>query len=169
VSFVERLGERERGFGREAETAVRFALQARQVVEKRRKLRGGLRLLGGNARLSQAFRADGGGPFLLPQSLGSCLGILFVLLEVFVEPATGVLACRGGKRGVDFPIAACLETAYTILALDENCERRCLHTADRGLVKAASLRVEGCHGTRAVDSDEPVRLGAAQSGVGQGA
>src|SRR6267378_2580474 len=52
VSFVERLGERERGFGREAETAVCFALQAGQVIEKGRKLRRGLRLLGGYARLS---------------------------------------------------------------------------------------------------------------------
>src|SRR5207249_9170888 len=72
-----------------------------------------------------------------------------------------------GKGGIDFPVVARLETAYTILALDENCERRCLHTADRGLVKTAFLRVEGCHCARAVDADEPIRLGAAQRRVGE--
>ena len=34
VSFVQRLGKRERGLGRKAETAVRLPLQARQVVEQ---------------------------------------------------------------------------------------------------------------------------------------
>ncbi len=166
VLFVQCLCEPERGLRRKAEAAVRFTLQARQVVEQRGKLRYRFRLLGGNARLPETLLADGCGPLLVPQPLRPCFAVFFCLLEAFVEPTASVLALRGGKRRVDFPIVARLETAYAILALDENRERRGLHTADRGLVKTAFFRVEGCHGACAVDADEPVRLGAAQGSVG---
>src|SRR2546426_3779595 len=167
VPFVQRLGKRERGLRRKAETAVRVALQARQVVEKGRELRGGLRFLGGDARPSQAARADGRGALLLPHPLGPRLSVFFRFLEVFVEPPAGVLALRGGKRGVNFPIVARLETAYPVLALDEDRKRRGLNAADRGLVEAAFLRIESGHRSRAVDAYQPIRFRTAHRGVGE--
>jgi hypothetical protein len=52
-------------------------------------------------------------------------------------------------------------------ALDHDGQRRRLHAADRGLVEAAFLGVEGRHGARAVDADQPVGFRAAARGIGQ--
>ncbi|MCY1360620.1 hypothetical protein D9M69_472540 [compost metagenome] len=54
-----------------------------------------------------------------------------------------------------------------LFALDHDRQRRRLHAAHGGEEKAAALAVEGGHGARAVDADQPVGLGAAARGVGQ--
>src|SRR5204862_6046361 len=110
--FVQGLRQAERGLRRKTEAAVRVTLQARQVVQQRGKLRYRFRLLGGNTIFPQALLADGISLFLVPHSLRSCVAVFFPLLEGFVEPAAGVFALRRYKRGMDFPIVACLEAAY---------------------------------------------------------
>jgi hypothetical protein len=43
-----------------------------------------------------------------------------------------------------------------------------LHAADRRQLEAPGLRIERRHRARAVDADEPIRLGTADRGVGEG-
>ena len=82
VLLVERLGERERRARREAEATVGLALQAGQVVEQRRDLRRGLRLLGDLARLAVARRGDRLGAGLVEQPLGTGVGVVVLLLPL---------------------------------------------------------------------------------------
>ena len=84
-----------------------------------------------------------------------------------IEPLAGVLAGLGREGGVDFPVVAADELADLLLALHHHRQRRRLHPAHGGQEEAAVARVEGRHGARAVDADQPVGLGAAARGVGQ--
>jgi len=52
-------------------------------------------------------------------------------------------------------------------SLDHDRQGRRLHAAHGGQEEAAALAVEGGHGTRAVDTDQPVGFGAAAGSVGQ--
>src|SRR5690606_36828138 len=144
--------------------AVGLALQRGQVVEQRRHLRGGLALFADVAVLAHALPADLVGLGLFPDARR--LGVLIVaLLEFLVEPAALVGAGDGAEFGLDFPVVARDEGADLFLALDQNRQRRRLHAADRRLVEAAFLGVEGGHGARAVDADQPVGFRARTRGV----
>ena len=92
VPLVERLGERQRHARREAEAAVRLALQAGQVVEQRRELRGGLGLLAGDAALAAAGGDDRFGLRLRPTAARPCARRRSSFLNFGVEPAAGVFA-----------------------------------------------------------------------------
>src|SRR5581483_1180527 len=138
VALVQRLGERERRARREAEAAVRLALQAGEVVQERRELCRGLRLFGDDAGPALAFRAYRLRPRLVPEALRASLGVLvLVLLERLVEPAAGVFAGGRGEGRVHLPVVARHELADFLLAVHEDRERRRLHAADCGLVEAA--------------------------------
>gem|GEM_PF-2535188 len=166
VPFIERLRQCQRGLGGKAETAVGFALQRGQVEQQRRQLRRRLALLFHRAVLAEAFLAQGLGALDIPQAFR--LGVLVVQLgEFFVEPAAAVGAGNGGKFRLHFPIVARPEGADALFPLDQDGQRRRLHAADRRLVESAFLGVEGRHGARAIDADQPVCLGAAARGVCQ--
>ena len=171
--FVERLGEAERVLRRETKPSVRFALQGGQVIQCAGERAGRLAFLGDDAGLAGAFVADGFGPGYFPEALGLQLGVriflLFVLIfgEGFVEPASGVFAALGLECPDDFPVSPRDELLNLLLALDENRERRRLHTAHGRELETAKLRVEGGHGARAVDAHEPVGLGTADGGIGE--
>ena len=51
-----------------------------------------------------------------------------------------------------------------LLALSHDGQGRRLHTTHRCLEKTTILAVECCHGTRAVDANQPVRFGAGSRG-----
>ena len=85
-----------------------------------------------------------------------------------VKPLGGVAAGLRAKFGVDLKIVTADEFADLLFALDHHRQRGCLHPANRGQEKAAVARVERCHSPRAVDADQPVRLGAATCRIGQG-
>ena len=172
VAFVERLRDLERARGGEAEAFVRVALEAGEIEQQRRELRGRLALLSHDARLALALGANGRGAGLIPQALGT-QAVVDVFLgrrglgEFLIEPAAGIISRRTVEGGVQFPISTRDKLANAILALDEDRQRRRLHAPDGRLVEAAALRVEGRHGTRAIDADEPVGLAAAGGGVGE--
>ena len=68
---------------------------------------------------------------------------------------------------MDFPIVLGSERADLVFALHEDGQRWRLHSADRGEVEAALLRIEGGHRARTVNAYQPIGLGAALGSVGQ--
>ncbi len=167
VLLVQRLGELQGDAGGKAEAAVGLALQAGEVEQQRRQLRGGLGLLGHHARLAFALGADGLGLGLVPQAEGGGVLVALGLFELLVEPAPRVFAGGAAEARLELPVVARLELADAVLALHHHRQRRRLHAAHRGEVEAAGLGVERGHRARAVDADQPVRFGAADRGVAQ--
>ena len=74
---------------------------------------------------------------------------------------------RSVEGADDFPIIARDKLLNLRLAFDQDRQRGRLHAADGGFEKSAELRVEGRHGPRAVDADQPIRFGPARRGIGQ--
>jgi hypothetical protein len=70
VALVQALRQRQRGLGREAELAVGLALQAGQVEQQGRCLRGGLALFGDLGRLAAHGGGNRFGIGLVPQAVG---------------------------------------------------------------------------------------------------
>ena len=165
--FVERLCERERRARGEAETAVRLALEARQVVEQRRDLRRGLRFFGDDARLAFALAGERTSRGLAPQPFGTQIRIVVLFLECFVEPATRILAALTAKRADDFPVIARHERPNLFFALNQDRERRRLDAAHGRQLKATGFGVERGHRARAVDADKPIGFRTADGGIGE--
>ena len=166
MALVQALRQRQRGFGRKAELAVGLALQAGQIEQQGRRLRGGLALFGDGGLLAAHGVGNGlrfGGR---PHAVGLGFGIL-ALLPLRVEPLGGVLARFGAKGGVDFPVVAAHELADLFFALHHQRQRGRLHPAHGGQEEAAIARVERRHGARAVDADQPVGLRPAARRTGQ--
>jgi hypothetical protein len=111
VLLVQRLRQAERGFGRKAEAAVGFALQAGQVVEQRRQLRRGLGLFRDFAWLAKALLLQRVGTGLIPQAVGTGVLVVFLALEFLVEPFALVFAGGGAEDALDFPVGARFELA----------------------------------------------------------
>ena len=136
VLFVQRLGQRQGGFGRKAELAVGLALQAGQVKQQRAGLGAGLRFFGDGGGLALHGAGNGLGIFGLPQAVGLGLGVVG-FFEFGVEPLARVLPGLGGKVGMDFKVIAALEGADFFLARDDERQRGRLHPAHGGQKEAA--------------------------------
>src|SRR5208282_2039236 len=89
----------------------------------------------------------------------------FFFIEFLIEPASRIFASLRGKNSMHFRIIARPEFFNLLLALDEDRQRRRLHTTDRRQMKTAGLGIKRRHRARAVDADEPVALAAARRGV----
>ena len=165
--LIERLRKRQGRARGQAESAIGFALQAGQVIEQRGHLRRRLGLFGDGSRLSFTLGGDSTGGRLVPDSFGAGIGIVVGFLEGLVEPAAVVLATRGAKRPVHFPVATGAKCPDLLLAIDQDGEGRCLNTADRRELEAARLRIERGHGPRTVDADQPVGFRPAHRGIGE--
>ena len=166
VLFVQCLGQPQRVLGGKAEAAVGLALQAGEVVEHRTGFGLGPAFVFRRAMLAEAFLAQGIGFRLVPQALGAGMFIVS-FFELFIEPAAAVSAGDALEFAFDFPVVARDEGADAAFAFDHDRQCRRLHAAHRRLVEAAFLRIEGGHGARAVDADQPVGFRAAARGVGQ--
>ena len=167
MPLVKGLGQLQGAFGAEAEPPIGLALEGGEVVEQRRGLRGGLALLMDRAGPAFAPGLDFRGADGIPQALG--FGVLVLrFLEIFVKPLAGVGSRGHAEFAVDFEIGPGFEVADLFLALDENGEGGGLDAADRGdLETAEEFLVEGGHGPRAVDADEPVAFRPAGGGLGE--
>ncbi len=84
-----------------------------------------------------------------------------------VQPTAFVDAGGADEFGAHFPKVARHEFLDLFFALDHDGQRRRLHPADRGQVKAAFLGIEGRHRARAVDADQPVGFAAAARRIRQ--
>src|SRR6266496_896127 len=74
VSLVQGLRDLQSAFRGETEATVRFALQAREIIQLRRDLRGGLFFLQfDNALFARALSLNGLGDFAMPQSRSSAV------------------------------------------------------------------------------------------------
>ena len=90
VLFVERLGDLHGALGREAETAVRLALERGQVVKARRDLRAGLLFLGNAGDgLARAGGDDGLGLLLHPDAVDA---VVLVVARVIVRTRVGAMS-----------------------------------------------------------------------------
>ena len=132
VALVQRLRQRQGGFGREAEFTVGFALQRGQVKQLGAGLRGGLGLF-----CDAGFGAFNG----LQNGLRLCcsphtIGLFFCVLGIFfpcgVEPLTWVGARGGIELRMHFPIIAADELANLLFAHHHHCQGGRLYAADRG-------------------------------------
>src|SRR5581483_1384901 len=101
-----------------------------------RRLRRRLFLLCDRAGLARAFLLDRDRLFPIPNSFRARIFVA-VLLEIFVEPATTIIAGGDAEFTVHFKIGARLKCADLFLARRENGERRRLHTTGRRFLKAA--------------------------------
>ena len=90
MPFVERLRDLQRAFRGEAEAAVGFALQARQIVKLGSNLRARLFLLHlDDALFAAALALDGLGDFVMPQSRRGAM--LFPEQAMFrIKPLLGI-------------------------------------------------------------------------------
>ncbi len=106
---------------------------------------------------------------LVPKTFGPELfvSVLIAFDEFFIEPAPGILPRRRVKRADDLPKIARDKLADLRFPLDHDGQRGRLHPAHGGFVKTARLRVKGRHGAGAVDANQPVGFGTAESRVGQ--
>ena len=91
----------------------------------------------------------------LPQAFGAGV-FVFALLETFIKPAADVGAAGGLKFAFDFPIVTGHKGTDFFFALNNQRQGRRLYAANRGEVKATGLGIKGCHGTRAINADQPV-------------
>src|ERR1700693_815250 len=139
MPLVERLRERERRARGETEAAVRFALQAGEIVEQRRRLRGWPGFLGNGAGLSFTFRGDGPRPRFVPQTFRARIRVVVGFPELLVEPATAVIPARRAECAEHFPVVARREIADFFFAVDQDRERRRLNATDGRELKAARL------------------------------
>ena len=88
-----------------------------------------------------------------------------MLLELWIKPATFIVATRHGKLGLDFPIVAWAEGSDFVFAAHDNGKRRRLHTANSRQKEPPVGTVECSHCARAIDADQPIGLGAAAGSV----
>ncbi len=114
---------------------------------------------------------DAVGSGRVPNALGLQLGIFCLaidsrwLFEFFVEPATHVGAARDVEIGVYFPIGSADEFANRLFTLHNDRQGGRLHTAHSGQEKASVARIEGGHGSRAIDAHQPIGFRPAACGV----
>ena len=169
VPLIQRLGQLQSALRRKPEPPVGIALQARQIIEQRRRLRGRFGFLGDRPRLALALLPEAFGAGGVPEPFRPSLGVPVLLAhEGLVEPAAAIHPGRGGEGRVDLPIVPGAERFDPFLALDHDGQGRGLDPADGGKMKTAGLRVEGRHGPGAVDAHQPVRFRAADRGGSQG-
>ena len=168
VFFVERLGQTKRIFGRETKAAIGFALQARQIKQQRRKLRGRFAFFGGNARLAQTFILDGLSRRDIPDALSSKIRLAFFPGKILIEPAARILAGFRVEGRVNFPVRFGDKFFNLLFALNEDRKRWRLDAADGCQMEPAGFGIESGHGASAIDADEPIGFGTADSGVSQG-
>ena len=167
VLFVECLRDLKGHSSGEPEALVGFALESGEVVQQGCGLRGGLFFLFDSAGFTFAGSANGLCFLGIPNSFSFRILLTLSFCKRFVEPAALVRSSFCFEDGVDFEIGLCLECADFLFSLNEDSEGRGLDAAGGGFVKSAFCGVEGGEGAGAVDSDQPVGFGAAESGIGE--
>ena len=167
VTLVKGLCELQGAAGGEAEAAGGLTLQGGEVVELGCDLLLGLGLFGDGAGLARAALDDGIGVFLLPDALGTAVGLVFGFLEVEVDPLAFVFTGFDVEGGVDFVVVLADESGDFAFALGEDGEGGSLHAAGGGNVEATVTGAETGQCTSGIEADEPVGLGAALGGVAE--
>src|SRR5690606_31277673 len=129
-----------------------------------RCLRGRLRFFGDIAGLLAAGRHHALRGSLRPQARFALFGVALVALEFRVDPAALVQARGGHEGGVHFPVVARHECPDARFAFGHDGQRGRLYAPHGRLEETAVFAVEGRHGARAVDADQPVGLGTRARG-----
>ena len=138
MPLVKALSQRQGGFGREAEFAVGLTLQAGQVEQQRRRLRGGFGFFCDNSGLTAHGIGDGLCLRGVPDAVSALFCVFRVFLPLRVKPFGRVIACLRAKGGVDFPVVAADKFADQFFALYHHAERGGLHAAN-GRQKEAAI------------------------------
>ena len=100
MSLVERLRDLQSAFGGETEAAVRFALQACEIIQLRRDLRGRLFLLQfDDALFAGALALNGLGDFAMPQAR-RCAVLVPERTVRRIKPLLGIrqIQCKPGEQ-----------------------------------------------------------------------
>ena len=167
VPLVQALRNRKRGLGREAEPAVRLALQRREVEQERARLGRRLRFLGDDGALAADGIRNRLGLAFGPDAIRFQFSVFVALLPRGIEPFARIFARVGAKARMDLPIVAADKFADPLLALDHDGKRWRLHSPHRRQEEATVAGVERGHRPRAVDADQPVGFGAGSRRVGE--
>ena len=120
-----------------------------------------------HARFALALGADAFGTTLIPEALGFIIRCGIVFDKLLVKPAAEIASCGDGEFTMNLEIGLWDEIPDLLLTLDKDREGRGLDTADGRELETSLTGVHGGQRTGAVDSDEPVTLGAADSGRGE--
>ena len=163
VTLIKRLGETEGVLGGKRS----FPLEGGEVVKLGGNLFGGFFLLGDDAGFPLTAIGDELGPFLVPNSLGTSVGIGFVLFKVEIDPFAFVFSGGDAKGSVDLGVRGRGEGCNLLFALGEDGEGGSLDTTGGGDIEATVAGAEAGKGTGRVETDEPVGLRAALGGVGE--
>ena len=166
VALVAALRRRERAARRPREAAVRLALQAREVEQRRRRLARRLARLarerGGAARRGR----DRAGARGVEDPVVLAVGVV-ARVERRVEPDALVAVALVLERRGDAPVRPRHVREHLELLVDEHRERRRLHAPGRPRrLLLAALEPLG-ERARRVHADQPVRLRATRGGVGE--
>ena len=173
VALVQALGQRQSGFGTEAEAAIGLALQRGQVKQQGAGLRRGFAFFRHCGGLAPGGAGDvlgfEGGPDAVGAlfGVGQAIGAGWRPLELWIKPFAGVGTGFSLKVAVDFPVVAADELADFFFALHHHRQGRGLHPAHGGQKEAAIAGVERRHGTGTVDANQPIGLGAGTCCIGQ--
>ena len=163
VLLIERLGDLERDLrGKRCLT-----LEGGEIVKLRRDLLAGFRLFGNLRGFPAATIDDGFRQFLVPDAVGTAMGLVLVLLEGRIDPFPEILPCRDVHRGVNFEIRFRDEGLDFLFACGEDSQRRRLDAACGGDIEAAVAGVKTGQCAGRVQADKPIGLGAALRGVGE--
>ena len=151
----------------EAEAIAGLTLEAGEIVEEWSRLSCRLGDLLDFAGFAHTAVVDGLGGGLIPEAFGLLVRIVFVLLEVLIEPASFVATSFDFEQSKGLEVRAGFEGLNLPLPLGKDGEGGGLDTTDRRQAKATVARVHRGEGAGAVDADDPVRLGAAFGGIGE--
>ena len=138
VPLIKSLGEPEGILGGKGS----LTLQGREVVKLGRDLLGGIFVLGDNTGLALATLGDDTGTFFIPDAFGATVGIAFVLLEVEVDPLTGILTGIHSEESVDFGVRSGGEGCDFLFALREDGESGRLDASGGSDIKATVAGTE---------------------------
>ena len=142
-------------------------MQGCQVIKTRRYLRAGFLFLGnGRDRLALARGDNRFRHRPVPYAVDSIV-LVAISFELGTLIDALVFALRDSEFRSNTPVIVRLEIPDLQLATVNHCERRSLHTADRGHVSPTRTKHPFGDCPRAVDADEPVALAARTRGIGQ--
>ena len=132
VALVQALRNLQRGFGRIAKLAIGLALQARQVKQQGRSLRGGLAFFSDRGLLAPAGVGNRLRLGQVPDAVGLFLGVLRIFSVLWVKPLGRVLAGHSCKGRMNLKVVAADKFANLLFALHHHAQGGRLHPAHGG-------------------------------------
>src|SRR4029453_15452015 len=155
-TLVKLLCDLERAFCAEP-ASVRFSLQTGEIIKQWRRLTCWFAFFRRDPCFTETTVLNFVRGDFVPNPLGTRLFVA-IICEIFAKPSPAVGAGFDFKIGEYLEERARFEIVNFLLSLRQDSRGGGLPATNRGQLEAAGFVVEGCHGARAVYSNEPVAL-----------